>query len=174
MTTATGSHTVLRETRWSDIPTLAELETELFGAHAWSAPSWWAELAARPRRAYVTASVAASVTASVAAAPERVLGYAGVDRGGAVADVMTIAVAPAARGTGLGRALLHRLYELAAPAEALLLEVRADNAAARGLYESEGFEVLTVRRRYYGDVDALVMRRHLTDPTDSSAEQEQR
>lgn len=166
MTTATGAEMTLRETRWSDIPALAELETELFGAHAWSAPSWWAELAARPRRAYVTASVAG--------APDGVLGYAGVDRGGAVADVMTIAVAPAARGTGLGRALLHRLYELAAPASALLLEVRADNVAARALYESEGFEVLTVRRRYYGDVDALVMRRHLTDPTDSSAEQEQR
>lgn len=169
MTTATGAQMMLRETRWSDIPALAELETELFGAHAWSAPSWWAELAARPRRAYVTAS---------AGADHRVLGYAGVDRGGAVADVMTIAVAPAARGTGLGRALLHRLYELAAPAEALLLEVRADNTAARSLYEAEGFEVLSVRRRYYGDVDALVMRRHLParigGGTDGSPKEEQR
>ena len=49
--------------------------------------------------------------------------------------------------------------------EALLLEVRADNDAARNLYERNGFEVISVRRRYYqpGDVDALVMRRLLTD-----------
>lgn len=109
------------------------------------------ELAARPRRAYVTATD-----------PEGgVIGYAGVDRGGTLADVMTIAVTPAARGLGLGRRLLHRLVELAGPAQALMLEVRADNAAARALYDSEGFEVVTVRRRYYGEVDALVMRRLL-------------
>ena len=47
----------------------------------------------------------------------------------------------------------------------LMLEVRADNNPARKLYDSNGFEVLTVRRRYYqpGDVDALVMRRVLTE-----------
>jgi ribosomal-protein-alanine N-acetyltransferase len=41
-----------------------------------------------------------------------------------------------------------------------MLEVRADNAPARKLYDSKGFEVLSVRRRYYqpGDVDAQVMR----------------
>ncbi len=44
--------------------------------------------------------------------------------------------------------------------EAVLLEVRADNDAARRLYDRAGFEVISVRRRYYqpGDVDALVMR----------------
>ena len=43
-------------------------------------------------------------------------------------------------------------------AEALLLEVRADNEAAKRLYSTSGFEVITVRRRYYqpGDIDALV------------------
>ena len=42
----------------------------------------------------------------------------------------------------------------------VLLEVRADNDAARRLYDRAGFEVISVRRRYYqpGDVDALVMR----------------
>jgi ribosomal-protein-alanine N-acetyltransferase len=41
-----------------------------------------------------------------------------------------------------------------------MLEVRDDNPAARGLYESRGFQVLSTRRRYYqpGDVDAQVMR----------------
>ena len=45
----------------------------------------------------------------------------------------------------------------------MLLEVRADNAPALGLYGRHGFEQVSVRRRYYqpGDVDALVLRRRL-------------
>ena len=46
-----------------------------------------------------------------------------------------------------------------------MLEVRADNAAAVGLYERSGFAVLSTRRRYYqpGDVDAIVMRKSLQE-----------
>ena len=48
-------------------------------------------------------------------------------------------------------------------AKHLMLEVRADNVAAQRLYCATGFELLTVRRRYYqpGDVDAHIMRLHL-------------
>lgn len=48
-------------------------------------------------------------------------------------------------------------------AEALMLEVRADNEPARTLYVRRGYDVLTVRRGYYqpGNVDALVMRKML-------------
>ncbi|TXQ07901.1 ribosomal-protein-alanine N-acetyltransferase RimI, partial [Escherichia coli] len=48
-------------------------------------------------------------------------------------------------------------------AEALMLEVRADNAPARALYDRRGYDVLSVRRGYYqpGNVDALVMRKML-------------
>lgn len=45
----------------------------------------------------------------------------------------------------------------------MMLEVRADNVAALGLYRQSGFEQLSVRRRYYQPegVDALVMRKLL-------------
>jgi ribosomal-protein-alanine N-acetyltransferase len=146
----------MRDLMWTDIPALVELETELFPRDSWSEQTWWAELAARPRRSYV---------ATVGPDGE-VLGYAGVDLGGEVADVMTVAVAPAAQGHGSGRRLLDELVARARGDHAayLMLEVRADNEAARNLYDRNGFEVLTVRRRYYqpGDVDALVMRRDLT------------
>ena len=48
-------------------------------------------------------------------------------------------------------------------AEAMMLEVRADNAPARALYDRRGYAVLNVRRGYYqpGAVDALVMRKLL-------------
>jgi ribosomal-protein-alanine N-acetyltransferase len=148
----------MRDVRWTDIPQLSALEAELFPGDAWAEPTWWAELAARPRRAYV-----------VEEQDGRVLGYAGVDLGGEVADVMTMAVAPAARGRGLGRQLLDELVALARDdhAQHLMLEVRADNEVARNLYDSNGFELLTVRRRYYqpGDVDAHVMRLTLEGAT---------
>ena len=50
-----ATEVTLRETRWQDLARLADLESELFGPQAWSLASWWGELAARPRRAYVTA-----------------------------------------------------------------------------------------------------------------------
>lgn len=144
--------TILRDLHWSDIEDVVALETELFPDDAWTPASLWAELAARPRRSYVVAEDDEGV----------VVGYGGIDLGGEVADVMTMAVASAAQGSGLGRRLLE---ELVAQAEAdraayLMLEVRADNEPARKLYESQGFELLTVRRRYYqpDDVDAHVMR----------------
>ena len=43
----------LREARWTDIPALAALERDLFAHDAWAEPTWWAELAGRPRRDYV-------------------------------------------------------------------------------------------------------------------------
>jgi ribosomal-protein-alanine N-acetyltransferase len=143
----------LRELEWTDLEVLAALERELFADDAWTLESWWHELAGRPRRDYVVAVDEQG----------EILGYAGLDRAGESGDVMTIAVARAAQGRGLGR---HLLTELVRRAElsgirSLLLEVRADNAAARKLYERGGFEVISVRRRYYqpGDVDALVMRK---------------
>ena len=145
--------TTLRDLHWSDIDELVALETELFPDDAWTAASLWAELAARPRRSYVVAHDDADGELS---------GYGGVDLGGEVADIMTMAVAPHHQGRGLGRKLLDELVARAVADHAayLMLEVRADNDAARKLYESRGFDTLTIRRRYYqpGDVDAHVMR----------------
>ena len=151
----------LREVTWRDIPQLAALETELFADDAWTAETWWAELAGRPRRAYL-----------VLESEDGVEGYAGLDHGGDGADVMTVAVVPAQRGCGLGDLLLGELLRLAADggAGSVMLEVRADNVAARRLYERHGFEEVSVRRRYYRrpgalDVDAVVMRRRLAGET---------
>ena len=149
----------LREVTWRDIPRLAALETELFAEDAWTAETWWAELAGRPRRDYVLLD-----------GDDGIAGYAGLDHGGDVADVMTVAVVPGHRGQGLGDVLLGELLRRAADggAASVMLEVRADNEPARRLYERHGFEEVSVRRRYYRqptgvDVDAVVMRRRLAE-----------
>jgi len=153
----------LRGLTWPDIPVLTALESELFADDAWSERTWWAELAGRPRRSYVLAERGGEV-----------VGYAGVDCGNDVADVMTLAVARSAQGRGIGKLLMRWLIAAARHSGAgqLMLEVRADNAAAQRLYTTMGFATLTVRRRYYqpGDVDALIMRLHLGDEVDDAGE----
>src|SRR6266404_6685446 len=76
--------------------------------------------------------------------------------------VLNIAVHPAHRGRGIGAILLgEALREArAGHAEAVTLEVRRSNEAARRLYASFEFEEVGVRRNYYGrGEDALIMRR---------------
>lgn len=81
------------------------------------------------------------------------------------AEVLTLAVDPAARRRGLGRALVEAALGAArmAGAEAMFLEVAHDNAPALALYEAAGFARAGVRRGYYargleGSADAVVMR----------------
>lgn len=142
--------------RWWHLEQCAALDRILFGPDVWSAETFWAELAA-PGRWYV-----AALAGDPPDGDERVLGYAGIAVTGTEADVQTVAVAPAARGTGLGRRLLDALTAEAAHQQVttMLLEVRADNTPAITLYRSAGFEQIAIRRRYYqpGDIDALVMR----------------
>ena len=157
--TATGDAggVLVRDVAWEDIAALVAIDAENFTDDAWSAATWWAELAERPRREYVVITDGA----------DTILGYGGVDHGGELADIMTVAVAPQARGRGLGRLVLVELERRARArgARHLLLEVRADNEPAVGLYVSHGWSQLSVRRRYYqpGDVDALILRKSFSD-----------
>jgi ribosomal-protein-alanine N-acetyltransferase len=83
---------------------------------------------------------------------------------GGEAEVLTLAVLPAARRRGTGGRLLAAALAGAAArgAAAMFLEVAAGNAAARALYGGLGFAEVGRRRRYYPDgSDALVLRRDL-------------
>lgn len=76
------------------------------------------------------------------------------------AEILTIAVRPAARRRGAGRALLAAAMAAAAEvgARRMVLEVAATNAPARALYEGAGFVMAGLRRRYYADgTDALLL-----------------
>lgn len=80
--------------------------------------------------------------------------------------VLNVAVAPSARGCGLGAALVRQVLDEAAARRvvAVTLEVRRGNAAGRRLYDSFGFEEVGSRPNYYGrGEDALILRLPLDD-----------
>lgn len=65
-------------------------------------------------------------------------------------DILTIAVEPRFRGSGVGRALILALFDaLSGESDAVFLEVRKSNEAARKLYASSGFCEIGSRKNYY-------------------------
>lgn len=93
--------------------------------------------------------------------PAAVVGYAGLRAVPPQGDVQTIAVAVGHWGRGIGSTLLTELITRAAERGVtdLFLEVRSDNPRAQELYRRFGFTEIGIRRRYYTDADAIVMRR---------------
>ncbi len=134
---------ILRPATLEDVPAVTALETELFGADAWSTGSVRDELTGARR------------TAVVACDPE-VVGYAVTMTAGDVVDLQRIAVAASHRRQGLAR----RLLEAVAPDGRMMLEVGAGNTPALAFYATEGFTEIARRRGYYRDgSDAVVMER---------------
>jgi len=80
------------------------------------------------------------------------------------AEILTLAVAPAARRRGVGSALVTAAAGLARQggAQSLVLEVGEDNPGAIALYGATGFVQVGLRRNYYDrggrQIDALLMR----------------
>ena len=88
------------------------------------------------------------------------------------AELLTIAVDPAARRKGMGATLLAAFCHGAAArgASTAFLEVAADNGPARALYARGGWQETGLRRGYYhppgsAPVDALILTRALAPPT---------
>lgn len=83
---------------------------------------------------------------------------------GGEAEILTLGVLPGTRRRGLGRALLDAVVAHARERRSgsLVLEVAADNAAARRLYSAAGFVRVGTRPRYYrrdrAAIDALILR----------------
>lgn len=83
------------------------------------------------------------------------------------AEILTLAVSPASRRQGIGRALVESATETVASAGAgaLFLEVAEDNGPALALYEGCDFAQIGRREGYYARgaerLDALILRRAL-------------
>ena len=130
---------------------VAELEKICFGSAAWSEKSVASEL---------TNSLALWL---VAVEGDRVAGYVGSQTVCDETDMMNVAVHPEFRRQGIGEKLVEQLVtELKGiGSHALMLEVRASNGPAIGLYEKMGFQQVGLRKNYYRDPkeDALILRK---------------
>jgi [ribosomal protein S18]-alanine N-acetyltransferase len=136
-----------------DADRCADLGSQLFpGDDPWSAVAFVRELESTHNH-YVAARANGTL-----------VGYAGISRLGRKPpyeyEIHTIGVDPDFQGQGIGRGLLDRLLAIASGG-VVFLEVRTDNAAAIGLYQSAGFANVGLRKRYYrvSGADAYTMRR---------------
>jgi ribosomal-protein-alanine N-acetyltransferase len=146
----------LRTATHADIPALAALETDLFGADAWSESAVLSEVEGSGRHAVVAVRDAAEGV--------DVVGYAVTMCSADIADLQRIAVRSELQRQGVARTLLHEVltHARAQGATRMLLEVSAGNTAALAFYAAADFVEIDRRRRYYRDgSDAVVMRRSL-------------
>lgn len=82
------------------------------------------------------------------------------------AEILTLAVLPPYRRSGLGGRLLDAALAAsrAAGAESMFLEAAAGNHAALALYAGRGFVRIGLRKGYYAGEDAVTMTRDLAEP----------
>ena len=142
----------LRQMSEGDLPAVLVLEEDLFAPDTWTASMYRDELRHRATRHYLVAENGAGI-----------VGWGGLIAYRDEAHVSTIGVARDRQGEGIGARLLDALLAEAdrRHSPVVLLEVRADNERAIGLYRRRGFEEIGRRPRYYqpSGTDAVVMKR---------------
>jgi ribosomal-protein-alanine N-acetyltransferase len=141
--------TVIEEMTLDDIPTVQEIEREIF-LTPWPRNAYRREIQQNKMASYV-----------VLRDGDEIVGYAGLWKMRDEAHVTTVGVRRRDQGRGFGMALMVALIERAYMLDArwMTLEVRASNHGAMALYEKLGFKVIGRRRGYYTDdgEDAVVM-----------------
>jgi len=140
---------VIRAATIADLDALMELEVRAFATDRFSR-SQWRHLLTRARGTVLVDRPGGGTARAAAAVLFR--------RGSRVAHLYSIAVHPGYRGRGIARRLLRACHRLAAQrgSAAMRLEVRERNAAARALYEDEGYRLTGQIPSYYADHAAAV------------------
>lgn len=133
----------VRHARAADFVRLVEIENAAFAIDRMSARQWRRHLANPGADVLVAERGGAIAGAAVVFFHAR----------HGIARLYSIAVAPDARGAGIGEKLLAAAERNAARRgrERFRLEVRKDNAAARRLYERRGYRAFGTTAGYYED-----------------------
>jgi ribosomal-protein-alanine N-acetyltransferase len=144
---------ILRDMTEADLDGVLRIEREVH-AHPWTLGNFSDAL----RSKYLC---------KVYESDEGMLGYAVLMLAVDEAELLDIAIAAQHQRQGWGRNLLEELMALARRRDMrrMVLEVRASNVAAIGLYRRAGFTDIGLRRDYYpaehGREDAILMGREL-------------
>lgn len=148
---------MLRDATTEDLDALVALEERCFASDRLSRRSF-RRMIARKTSPLIVADVDGVLQGYVL-----VLFHAGTP----LARLYSVAVAPEARGSGIGRELVSAAEDRARLNDcvALRLEVRRDNAAALALYHALGYRQFGVQEDYYEDhMDAVRMQKSLVPP----------
>jgi ribosomal protein S18 acetylase RimI-like enzyme len=142
----------LRNATLADIDALSTLEARCFDGDRLS------------RRSFRHLVASPSAACRIAGEGGRMEGYAITlfRRNGGYARLYSLAVDPAKRKAGSGKALLEDAERIAAArgARGLRLEVRRDNEPAIGLYRRRGYQTIATVPGYYEDgTDAFRMQK---------------
>jgi [ribosomal protein S18]-alanine N-acetyltransferase len=140
---ARSSDSRIRRARGADLARLVEIERSVFASDRMSARQWRHHLANRQAEIIVAERAGRVVGAAV-------VFFHASHR---IARLYSIAVAPEARGAGIGEALLASAERRARArgSKSLRLEVRTDNPAAHRLYERRRYRRFGRREGYYED-----------------------
>ena len=154
---STSPDIALRPARPGDLAALVALEQATFA---------YDRMSPRQFRRHLASANAILLIAEVAG---ELLGSAllFLRRGSDLARLYSLATAAAARGRGVGRALLCAIEAQAAArgVRRIRLEVRRDNTAAVALYERHGYRRVAALDAYYDDgADAWRYEKTLPDP----------
>ena len=137
---------------FAHVPQIASIEEATFSL-PWDADSILAELD-NPLALWL-----------VVVEDEKVLGYVGSQTVFEDADILNVAVLPAARRRGIAEALMTALESRLSErgAERITLEVRASNAPAIALYRKLGYAQVGLRKNYYEKPreDALILQKQI-------------
>ena len=142
----------MRDATTFDIPSLLSIENALFQDEAWSREVFESEFAL----------LGSTRTYRVVEENNEIVAYFGLAIVDDTADITTIAVRADFQGRGIGRKLMQEILNIAAARNLrkIMLEVKPENLAAISLYQKCDFEVIGLRRNYYGpSKDALTMQK---------------
>lgn len=132
-----------------DIEEVLQIEEESFSS-PWSKRIFEGELSKKEHSYYY-----------VAKGDGKVLGYIGLWMIFDEAHIVNIAVHKDLRQSGIGTLLLASTLVIAERmgAKRATLEVRVSNTPAQKLYEKFGFEIISIRKKFYSDTneDAYIM-----------------
>jgi ribosomal-protein-alanine N-acetyltransferase len=94
---------------------------------------------------------------------QRLVGYCVFQISGNENEILNIAVKPEERGKSYGRKLLEFIFDVSIKKDCktIFLEVAKNNEKALSLYERLGFKKINVRKKYYANEDAIIMKKAL-------------
>ncbi len=145
----------LRKMEERDIDRILEIEKKSFTS-PWPRKSFEFEINSNLMARYIIVERAGCI-----------LGYIGLWFMVDESHVVSIAVDPEYRENGLGKMLMEAgiIESMLAGMNAMTLEVRKSNIAAKKLYEKLGFNSVGIRPKYYEDnkEDAIIMWKYFKD-----------